>query len=138
MVVVALRQPCPRSADGNGPPSHTVAPLHAARAAEAASADFAANDKPAQRTYNVAVLPHDKNGLYVYLVPAPTKAGVFPLGGDVPTPETWGGYVVRADTVEFWHGQVSRLHDRLEYVRVVDEEARLDDPAAWRVQRRSP
>jgi len=62
----------------------------------------------------------------------------FPLGGEVPTPEAWGGYVVRPDTVEFWHGQVSRLHDRLEYVRVVDEDARLDDPAAWRVQRRSP
>ena len=62
----------------------------------------------------------------------------FPPGGDVPTPEAWGGYVVRPDTVEFWHGQVSRLHDRLEYVRVGDGEARLDDPSAWRVQRLCP
>src|SRR5262249_14793985 len=35
------------------------------------------------RPYNVAVLPADERRLYVYLVPAPTKAGIWPLGGDV-------------------------------------------------------
>jgi len=62
----------------------------------------------------------------------------FPGGSDVPTPEGWGGYLVVPDAVEFWHGQASRLHDRLQFVRTGDDHARFDDPSAWRVQRLSP
>jgi hypothetical protein len=53
--------------------------LSAAKAIEISLADF----KGAPRPYNVAVLPADSNQIYVYVVPAQTKAGVFPLGGDV-------------------------------------------------------
>lgn len=49
---------------------------------------------------------------------------------DVPTPEWWGGYAVRPDTLEFWQGRPNRLHDRLVYSRT--EEAR------WTVGRLSP
>ena len=55
----------------------------AARAIDTAQKDFVENFKGEQRPYNVAVLPAEKSELWVYLVPAPTKEGVWPLGADV-------------------------------------------------------
>jgi hypothetical protein len=55
----------------------------AAGATEAALMDFTEHFEGEQRPYNVAVLPAEKDRLWVYFVPAPTKPGVWPLGGDV-------------------------------------------------------
>ena len=49
--------------------------------------------------------------------------------GDVPLPPHWGGYRLAPETVEFWQGRPSRLHDRLRYVR---------GASGWRVERLSP
>lgn len=48
---------------------------------------------------------------------------------DVPRPEHWGGYVLRAETIEFWQGQKARLHDRFLYTR---------EGEGWRIDRLAP
>lgn len=53
--------------------------LMAARAIDTALHDFHGEKRP----YNVAVLPASSDQLYVYVLPAQTKAGIYPLGGDV-------------------------------------------------------
>jgi pyridoxamine 5'-phosphate oxidase len=61
---------------------------------------------------------------------------------DVPVPDHWGGYLVRAGEVEFWQGRPSRLHDRLVFLPVSHgadgAPPALDDAAGWRVERREP
>lgn len=65
---------------------------------------------------------------------APLEAGMreaearFP-DGEVPLPPHWGGYRLVPQSIEFWQGRESRLHDRIRYVR---------DGDRWRVERLSP
>jgi pyridoxamine 5'-phosphate oxidase len=47
----------------------------------------------------------------------------------LPKPQQWGGYEVDPLLIEFWQGRESRLHDRLEYVRV---------DGLWKVHRLAP
>jgi hypothetical protein len=57
--------------------------LSAAKAIDTSLKDFVEHFEGEQRPYNVAVLPAEKGQVWVYLVPAPTKPNVWPLGGDV-------------------------------------------------------
>jgi pyridoxamine 5'-phosphate oxidase len=51
-------------------------------------------------------------------------------GAEIPLPPAWGGYRVVPETVEFWQGRRSRLHDRLRYRREAGGE--------WIVERLAP
>jgi hypothetical protein len=73
----------------------------AARAIDVTLADFAKNFAGEQRPYNVALIPASDDRLWVYFVPAPTKVGVWPLGGDVR-------YLVSADGTRIV--ETRRLH----------------------------
>jgi pyridoxamine 5'-phosphate oxidase len=53
-------------------------------------------------------------------------------GRDVPRPPHWGGYRVIPETIEFWQGRASRLHDRFVFTR--DGSA----SAGWRIDRLAP
>jgi pyridoxamine 5'-phosphate oxidase len=50
-------------------------------------------------------------------------------GKEVPRPPHWGGFRIKPQTIEFWQGRTSRLHDRLRY--------RLNQ-GHWTIDRLSP
>ena len=50
-------------------------------------------------------------------------------GTDVPLPPNWGGFRLAPESVEFWQGRRSRLHDRLRYRR---------DKDGWAIERLAP
>lgn len=50
--------------------------------------------------------------------------------GEVACPPHWGGYRIALERVELWQGRPSRLHDRLRYTRVGDQQ--------WTIERLSP
>jgi pyridoxamine 5'-phosphate oxidase len=51
-------------------------------------------------------------------------------GDHPPRPENWGGYRLVPDTIEFWQGRDSRLHDRILYTRLPD--------GKWQIGRLQP
>jgi hypothetical protein len=87
----------------------------AAKAIEVALKDFTDNFQGERRRYNIAVLPADKSQVWVYLVPAPNRPGVWPLGGDVR-------YLMSADGTKIVEKR--QLHKSI----IELEPAKEDDP----------
>lgn len=51
------------------------------------------------------------------------------IKGEIPLPDFWGGFRVRPDSLEFWQGGASRLHDRFLYTRQTE---------GWSIERLAP
>jgi pyridoxamine 5'-phosphate oxidase len=51
-------------------------------------------------------------------------------GKEVPRPEHWGGYAVQPQSIEFWQGRPSRLHDRIRYTKTSENR--------WIIERLAP
>jgi len=47
----------------------------------------------------------------------------------LPKPHQWGGFEIDPTMIEFWQGRPSRLHDRIQFVKV---------DGVWKVQRLAP
>lgn len=54
-------------------------------------------------------------------------------GSLIPKPEYWGGYRLSPTLIEFWQGQPSRLHDRLQYSL-----KEVEGGHAWHIDRLAP
>lgn len=52
------------------------------------------------------------------------------FGDHPPRPPQWGGYRVVPESIEFWQGRPSRLHDRIKYIQTPE--------GAWDIVRLSP
>lgn len=50
---------------------------------------------------------------------------------DVPRPDYWGGYRIKANRFEFWQGRRNRVHDRILYRRAVAS-------GQWVIERLAP
>jgi len=50
--------------------------------------------------------------------------------GDDQCPKSWGGYALQPNSIEFWQGRPSRLHDRIEY--------RKEENGLWQMVRLAP
>lgn len=50
-------------------------------------------------------------------------------GKEIPRPDFWGGYIIKANYYEFWQGRKNRLHDRIAFT--------LKD-SSWRIERLAP
>lgn len=50
--------------------------------------------------------------------------------GEIPLPDFWGGYRIKADSLEFWQARDNRLHDCFFYQK--------DDNGQWNIDRLEP
>ncbi|XP_042211823.1 pyridoxine/pyridoxamine 5'-phosphate oxidase-like isoform X2 [Homarus americanus] len=61
----------------------------------------------------------------------------------IPKPECWGGFRVVPETIEFWQGQTTRIHDRICFRKpatdeVIDESLTKQGDDGWLYERLAP
>jgi pyridoxamine 5'-phosphate oxidase len=60
------------------------------------------------------------------------------VGGPVPRPPYWGGFLITPDAFEFWQGRRGRMHDRFRYLRLPSGPDVTPGGGSWQVQRLAP
>lgn len=70
------------------------------------------------------------NRTFIYQAFAAEAMRFTGLGRQVPRPDNWGGFAVKASRIEFWQGRESRLHDRFLYL--------LEEDQSWKLDRLAP
>lgn len=48
---------------------------------------------------------------------------------EIPRPDFWGGYIIKANYYEFWQGRKNRLHDRIAFTQ---------EDNSWKIERLAP
>ena len=51
-------------------------------------------------------------------------------GKEIQRPEHWGGYILKPILIEFWQGRPGRLHDRIQYTIIENNN--------WKIERLAP
>lgn len=57
-------------------------------------------------------------------------------GENIPRPAHWGGYILKPNSIEFWQGRPSRLHDRILYL--LNNSNFANRQADWKIERLAP
>lgn len=103
-----------------------------ARKAEAALSDKYFNQRPFESRVSAIISPQSQtvptrdyleNKVFEFLEAHPDD------NEKLQRPDYWGGYCVKPTSIEFWQGRISRLHDRLRYLKVGEQ---------WHVERLAP
>ncbi|KAA8528334.1 hypothetical protein F0562_035689 [Nyssa sinensis] len=70
---------------------------------------------------------------YFHSHPQGSQIGAIVSKSLIPKPKQWGGYRLKPELFEFWLGQQSHLHDRLQYSLV-----EIDAKRVWKIDRLAP
>lgn len=99
--------------------------------ATAADSDAYFNSRPIESRIGAWSSPQSQVIAGREIIEGHVKANTARFANEVITrPAFWGGYVVQPQSIEFWQGRPSRLHDRIRYT--------LQASSSWLIERLAP